>query len=173
MSQAQALKSNQTFVDVNLTPNTPIAQAVILENVHVEFNENMKNCLQKARVIHIICLFDILMGLIYSIYYPMFLFPLLASITGYCGSKKFNKTLIIFYITYLFFNVIFRIVNIGFIINSQETQVTMLLFSALILLIDFFIIWYIVKFYKLLTQLLESEIYYLRSNLNVQNKFIC
>ena len=25
----------------------------------------------------------------------------------------------------------------------------------------------------LLTQLLESEIYYLRSNLNVQNKFIC
>ena len=173
MSQAQASKSNQTFVDVNLTPNTPIAQAVILENVHVEFNENMKNCLQKARVIHIICLFDILMGLIYSIYYPMFLFPLLASITGYCGSKKFNKTLIIFYITYLFFNVIFRIVNIGFIINSQETQVTMLLFSALILLIDFFIIWYIVKFYKLLTQLLESEIYYLRSNLNVQNKFIC
>ena len=90
MSQTQASKSNQTFVDVNLTPTTPIAQAVIVNNIHVDFNENMKNCLQKARVIHIICLFDILIGLIYSIYYPIFLFPLLASITGYCGSKKFN-----------------------------------------------------------------------------------
>ena len=173
MSQAQTSKPNQTFIDVNLTPTTPIAQAVIVNNIHVDFNENMKHCLQKARVIHIICLFDIVIGLIYSIYFPVFLFPLLVSITGYCGSKKFNKTLILFYITYLVFNIIFRIINIGFIINSQEIQVGMILFSGIILLVDFFIVWYIINFYKLLTQLLESEIYYLQSNLNVQNKFIC
>ena len=36
------------FVDVNLTPTTPIAQAVIVDNINVEFNENMKLCLKKA-----------------------------------------------------------------------------------------------------------------------------
>jgi len=38
MSQAHASKPNQTFVDVNLTPTTPIAQAVIVNNIHVDFN---------------------------------------------------------------------------------------------------------------------------------------
>jgi hypothetical protein len=166
-------KSNQTFVDVHLTPTTPIAQAVIVNNVHVEFNENMKHCLQKARVINIICLFDIIFGLLYSIYFPVFLFPLLASLTGFFGSKKFNKTLTCLYMVYLIFNIIFRLFNFGFILSASEIQLGIIIFSVVILIVDFFILWYVFSFNKILVHLLESEVYYLRTNLEVQKKFIC
>jgi hypothetical protein len=166
-------KSNQTFVDVHLTPTTPIAQAVIVNNVHVDFNENMQHCLQRARVINIICLFDIVIGLLYSIYFPVFLFPLLASLTGFFGSKKFNKILTSLYIAYLIFNIIFRLFNFGYILSSSDIQLGIIIFSGVILIVDLFILWYVFSFYKMLVRLLEPEVHYLRTNLEIQKKFIC
>ncbi len=77
------------------------------------------------------------------------------------------------YCAYLILNIIFKIINFGFILNATEIQIGMLIFSAIILFIDSFILWYVFSFYKLVTQLLDSEVYYLRTNFEVQKKFIC
>ena len=161
------------FVDVNLTPTTPIAQAVIVDNINVEFNENMKLCLKKALIINIVCLFDLISGLIYSFYYPIFLLPLIGAITGYFGTKKFSKPLIIVYLIYLTINILFRTINFGFILNSSTLQLGLIIFSIFIFLFDFFILTYTCSMFSIMNKLLDSELSFLRTNLSVQKKFIC
>ena len=82
------------FVDVPLTPNTPIA-AVIINSI--EINPKMRTTIMYSKTLNIICILDLIFGLCYSLYYSYFLLPILFSLTGYLGTKWFHKNLIIVY----------------------------------------------------------------------------
>lgn len=162
------------LTDIPLTPNTPIVGTIISEET-MDLNPNMIDCLRKAQVVNIFCAVDIIFGFIYSLYYPLFFIPILCSLTGYFGSKKFNKQLILLYITFLIFNIIFRIINFTYNILSIDYKYIYIefLFFILLFIFESIITIYVLNFYNLLKKLQDLEIRYLRTNINVQKKFIC
>ena len=172
---AQPISSNQQLVEVPLTPNTPItAQAIIIESI--ELNPKMKLALTYSKIINIICILDIIFGLCYSLYYPSFLVPILFSISGYFGTKWFHKNLIIFYLIYIVFNFIFRVVNYSWLLsqsNELHTNASFVVLSIILYIFEIFIIVLVCRFLNLLKDLLESEIKYLRNDSKIQKQFIC
>jgi len=147
-----------------------------IEFWHVDLmNPKMKLCIKKAKLVNILCLIDILFAVVYSLYYPIFLISIICSLTGYFGSKKFNYQLTLFYIMYLIFNIIFRVVNFIYVItsiNNNDLLFTIISFVVLFL-VEFIITYIVISYYKLLKNLLNIEVKYLQTNYDVQKQFIC
>jgi len=163
------------LMEVPLTPNTPIAIGTIVANEPMLINPKMKLCIKKAKLVNILCLIDILFAVVYSLYYPIFLISIICSLTGYFGSKKFNYQLTLFYIMYLIFNIIFRVVNFIYVItsiNNDDLLFTIISFVVLFL-VEFIITYIVISYYKLLKNLLNIEVKYLQTNYDVQKQFIC
>jgi hypothetical protein len=171
----QPISSNPQLVEVPLTPNTPIAvQAIIIESI--ELNPKMRLALTYSKIINIICILDIIFGLCYSLYYPNFLVPILFSISGYLGTKWFNKNLIIFYLFYIVFNFIFRVVNFSWLLSQSyelHTNASFVVLSIILYIFEILIIILVCRFLNLLKDLLDSEIKFLRTDFNTQKQFIC
>ena len=164
---------NNNFVDVPITPNTPIA-AVIIN--HVEINPKMKKTILYSKTLNIICILDLIFGLCYSLYYPYFLLPILFSITGYLGTKWFHKNLIIVYLIYIVFNFFFKLLNFSWLLehsNEIHTNTSFVILSIILYFFELIIILVVCKFFHLLKDLLDTEIKFLRTNSTVQKQFIC
>ena len=163
------------FVDVPITPNTPIAVGTLINQVTMDLNPKMLECIRRAKIVNIYCLIDIIFATAYSFIYPNFFIILLCSLTGYFGSKSFNHTLILLYITFLIFSIIFRLINFIYIISTINYNMFFINFIYFFFLFVFeiFITVYVLFFYGILKNLSELERQYLRTNKIVQKKFIC
>lgn len=161
------------FVDVPLTPNTPIA-AVIINSI--EINPKMKTTIMYSKTLNIICILDLIFGLCYSLYYPYFLLPILFSLTGYLGTKWFHKNLIIVYLIYIVFNFFFKLLNFSWLLeqsNEIHTNTQFIILSIILYFFELIIILIVCRFLHLLKDLLDTEIKFLRTNSHVQKQFIC
>jgi len=163
------------FIDVPLTPTTPIATNVtIIETVSL--NQQMIKTLKYSKIINIICLIDVIFGILYSVYYPNFFYTTLLSLIGYFGSKGFSKKITLLYLFFIVLNFIFRIINFSWLLSESyevHTNTSFILLSIILYCFEIFIISLVFRFIYLLKKLSDSEIKFLKNDQNVQKQFIC
>lgn len=161
------------LVEVPITPTTPIATNVrIIETV--DLNQQMIKTLKYSKIINIICLVDVIFGILYSVYYPNFFYTTLLSLIGYFGSKKFNKSVTILYLFFIILNFIFRILNFSWQLSyGTQNNISFILLNIILYCFEIFIISLVFRFIYLLKKLSDSEKKFLRNDQNVQNQFIC
>lgn len=140
--------------------NPPEATRIVEVRPPVEgrvITDDMKKTYRYGYSLRIFSGIDIFFNILYCLSDPYWFFPLICSISGYYGAKKFKQNYVLFYFIYQLFNLIGKFIILYYLIYHENYSVfgiVMLFFS---IIVNVWILEITVRFLDLMKRLNETQ----------------
>jgi len=146
--------------------NPPEATRIVAITQPVEdrvITDDMKKTYRYGYSLKIFSGVDIFFNILYCLSDPFWFFPLICSISGYYGAKKFKQNYVLFYFIYQLFNLIGKFFLLYYLVYNENYSlfgIVMLFFS---IIVNVWVLEITVRFLDLMKRLNETQIGILRN----------